>query len=226
MRAGRMAEPDGVKFRAQGAGPAVRDFSMSIHTPIGLGEKVRRDSIASLKHVLSSTLTLQKLYEDHPWAGAGAADHQLHLLCIKHHHEQAQVVDALAERIRLLGGTNIAKAADTAELTPAGRPWDPPAGDAPHFSRLLGAHESAIGLARAAAKEADRQGDPGTNALLIGEVLKLNELQVWFLAGHLAGRGSVRSEDGVARNAQPPGRAGKSPATSDTGVATRLKHLS
>ena len=95
-----------------------------------------------------------------------------------------------------------------------------------HSNSSESVQNTSLGLARAAAKEADRQGDPGTNALLIGEVLKLNELQVWFLAGHLAGRGSVRSEDGVARNAQPPGRAGKSPATSDTGVATRLKHLS
>ena len=39
--------------------------------------------------------------------------------------------------------------------------------------------------ARKAAGEADQAGDPGTNDLLVSNVVRTNELQVWFLAEHL-----------------------------------------
>jgi starvation-inducible DNA-binding protein len=39
--------------------------------------------------------------------------------------------------------------------------------------------------AREFARKADEDGDDGTNDLLISDVIRTNELQVWFLAEHL-----------------------------------------
>ena len=53
------------------------------------------------------------------------------------------------------------------------------------LSRLLEAHEIIIEKLRdAIAKTADTRDD-GTNDLLMSDVLRTNELQVWFIAEHL-----------------------------------------
>jgi starvation-inducible DNA-binding protein len=76
-------------------------------------------------------------------------------------------------------------AADVAETTIIPRP---PRGreEAPvQISRLLEAHEFILNEARAMAREASEVGDDGTNDLLVSDVIRGNELQVWFLSEHL-----------------------------------------
>jgi starvation-inducible DNA-binding protein len=43
------------------------------------------------------------------------------------------------------------------------------------------------------AKQASESGDEGTNDLLISDVVRTNELQVWFLAEHLVDVPTVRA---------------------------------
>jgi starvation-inducible DNA-binding protein len=50
---------------------------------------------------------------------------------------------------------------------------------------MLNAHEEILVEAREAAARAARDGDDGTNDLLVSEVVRTGELQVWFLAEHL-----------------------------------------
>jgi starvation-inducible DNA-binding protein len=105
-----------------------------------------------------------------------------------------QLVDAIAERIQLLGGISIAMAADVAETTFIPRP---PRGreEAPvQISRLLEAHEIVLKEARTSARQAAERGDDGTNDLLVSEVIRRNEVQVWFLAEHLVDVPIVRAE--------------------------------
>jgi len=94
-------------------------------------------------------------------------------------------VDSIAERIQLLGGVSIAMAADVAETTeieppPRGRETAPV-----QLSRLLDAHQIVIRQTRTLARRASELGDDGTNDLLVSDVLRANELQVWFLSEHL-----------------------------------------
>src|SRR5205807_2820205 len=92
--------------------------------------------------------------------------------------------DLIAERIQPLGGVSIAMAADVAEATQIERP---PRGreEVPvQLSRLLDAHQIIIRQTRKLARRASELGDDGSNDLLIGEVLRTNELQVWFLSEH------------------------------------------
>ena len=81
----------------------------------------------------------------------------MHLLFDKHYEEQAELVDAVAERIQLLGGVSIAMAHDVAEMTLIPRP---PKGreEVPvQISRLLHAHEIVLKEARTMARRAPRR---------------------------------------------------------------------
>jgi starvation-inducible DNA-binding protein len=104
------------------------------------------------------------------------------------------LVDLIAERIQLLGGISIAMAADVAEETRIPRP---PRGreEVPvQISRLLEAHELILRQAREAATLADVAEDSGTNDLLVSNVIRTNEMEVWFLAEHLVDAPVVEAE--------------------------------
>jgi starvation-inducible DNA-binding protein len=62
------------------------------------------------------------------------------------------------------------------------------------ISRLLEAHELILKSAHEAAKRADEAGDDGTNDLLVSDVIRTNELQVWFIAEHLVESPTVRAD--------------------------------
>src|SRR5258707_2037582 len=152
---------------------------------IALDENVRAESVGNLNQLLADTMTLRDMYKKHHWQVAGATFYQLHLLFDKHHGEQDELVDTIAERIQLLGGVSIAMAADVAETTIIPRP---PRGreEVPvQISRLLEAHEFILKEARTMAREASEVGDDGTNDFLVSDVIRGKELQVWFLSEHL-----------------------------------------
>src|SRR5258708_8115958 len=70
---------------------------------IALDETACESSINNLNQVLADTMTLRDMYKKHHWQVAGATFYQLHLLFDKHHGEQDELVDIIAERIQLLG---------------------------------------------------------------------------------------------------------------------------
>jgi starvation-inducible DNA-binding protein len=63
---------------------------------------------------------------------------------------------------------------------------------------LLEAHEIILKEARTVAKQAANAGDDGTNDLLVSQVIRTNELQVWFLAEHLVDVPVVRADNAKA----------------------------
>jgi starvation-inducible DNA-binding protein len=162
--------------------------------PLQLEEPVRLEMTEQLNHLLADTITLRDLYKKSHWQVSGATFYQLHLLFDKHYEEQNELVDTIAERIQLLGGISIAMAADVAEMTRIPRP---PKGreEVPvQLSRLLDAHQIIIGACRELAERADKLGDDGTNDLAVSDVLRTNELQVWFVSEHLVNAPLVEAE--------------------------------
>jgi starvation-inducible DNA-binding protein len=153
--------------------------------PLELEEPVRLEMTEHLNQLLADTMTLRDLYKKSHWQVAGPTFYQLHLLFDKHYNEQAELVDTIAERIQLLGGISVAMAADVAEMTRIERPPRDREDVPVQISRLLRAHEQIIVMARKAAGQCDDAGDSGSNDLLVSDALRLNELQVWFLAEHL-----------------------------------------
>ncbi len=153
--------------------------------PLELEEPVRLEMTEQLNQLLADTMTLRDLYKKSHWQVAGPTFNQLHLLYDKHYDEQVELVDSIAERIQLLGGISLAMAADVAETTQIERP---PRGreEVPvQLSRLIDAHQIIIRQARTLARRASQLGDDGTNDLVVSDVLRSNELQVWFLSEHL-----------------------------------------
>ena len=179
--------PERAKPNVGQKSPEIQAFGTIARLPNGLGEKVCRESVERLNQILADTMTLRDLYKKHHWQVSGPTFYQLHLLFDKHFDEQAELVDQLAERIQMLGGISYAMAADVAENTNIPRP---PRGreEVPvQISRLLTAHEIVLLGARASARKASETGDDATNDLLVSDVIRTNEMQVWFLAEHLAG---------------------------------------
>ena len=159
-------------------------FGQLVPRPHGLPEKVAAQSVASLNQALADTITLRDMYKKHHWQVVGPTFNELHLLFDKHFEAQSLLVDSIAERIQVLGGIALAMAADVAEETRIPRP---PRGREPaavQLSRLIDAHTMIAKFAREHADKASDAGDAGTDDLLVSEVLRTNELQVWFLSEH------------------------------------------
>jgi len=163
----------------------IQPFGHLVKLPIALDERACVESVTNLNQLLADTMTLRDLYKKHHWQVAGPTFYQLHLLFDKHYDEQVALVDLIAERIQLLGGVSIAMAADVAETTLIPRP---PRGreEVPvQISRLLHAHEIVLKEARTMARQASEHGDDGTNDLIVSDIIRRHELQVWFLAEHV-----------------------------------------
>ena len=172
----------------------IQAFGQVVHMPIALSQNAARQSVTNLNQVLADTITLRDLYKKHHWQVAGPTFYSLHLLFDKHYEELSELVDALAERVQILGGVSIAMAADVAETTIVPRP---PKGreEVPvQISRLLHAHEIVLKEARTMARLAAEAGDDGTNDLLVSDVIRTNEKQVWFVSEHLVDVPLVKAE--------------------------------
>jgi starvation-inducible DNA-binding protein len=171
----------------------IQPYGHLVKLPIALSESACRESVANLNQLLADTITLRDLYKKHHWQVAGPTFYQLHLLFDKHYEQQNELVDALAERIQLLGGVSIAMAHDVADTTLIPRP---PKGreEVPvQISRLLHAHEIVLKESRTMARLAAEHGDEGTNDLIVSDVIRRNELQVWFVAEHVVDVPLVRA---------------------------------
>ena len=166
-------------------GKEVHRFGMVLDLPIELDASVRRESCELLNGILADSLVLYALYKKHHWNVVGPTFYQLHLLFDKHAEEQQELVDELAERVQMLGGIAVGDPRQAAELTTVPRAPDG-AEDVPAMiTRLLDAHRTIIGKVRAGIETTEKSKDWGSNDLLMGDVLRRNEMQVWFLAEHL-----------------------------------------
>jgi starvation-inducible DNA-binding protein len=172
----------------------IQPFGHLAPMPIALDADVCKESVDNLNQLLAETMTLRDMYKKHHWQVAGGTFYQLHLLFDKHYTEQSELVDTIAERIQLLGGVSIAMAHDVAETTiiprvPRGREEVPV-----QISRLLHAHEIVLKEARTMARLAVEKGDDGTNDMLVSDVIRTNELQVWFVGEHVVDVPLVRAD--------------------------------
>jgi starvation-inducible DNA-binding protein len=161
--------------------------------PIALDEEARSQSCALLNQVLADTMILYSLYKKSHWLVAGHTFYQLHLLFDKHADEQLALVDALAERVQLLGGIAIGDPRHVAEITKINRPPNGREEVPAMISRLLEAHETIIAEVREAIEDTEESKDWGSNDLLMSDVLRTNELQVWFVSEHLVDTPLVRA---------------------------------
>ncbi|QDV69483.1 Fine tangled pili major subunit [Rosistilla carotiformis] len=157
-----------------------------IDIPIGLDRADREKTVYQLNQLLADSIMLKDMYKKHHWQVAGPTFYQIHLMLDKHYAEQVEIVDTIAERIQLLGGAARGMPADVAEKTQIP---NPPRGRellTDQLTRLLQAHEVICTYARFIAQAIGKRGDLGSEDMVVGDVLRVNEFQAWFIAEHLA----------------------------------------
>ena len=162
-----------------------QSFNLARRNPLALDAAVAAASIDDLNQLLADSLTLRDLYKKHHWQASGPSFYVLHLLFDKHFDEQLKLVDLLGERVQTLGGVAIAMGADAAAATLIPRAPRGREDAAAQLERLLQAHEVVLLEARAMARGSAAREDVGTNDIIVSDVIRTNELQVWFLAEHL-----------------------------------------
>src|SRR4029078_128631 len=95
----------------------VQPFGHLVRLPIALSENACKESVQNLNQLLADTIKLRDLYKKHHWQVAGPTFYHLHLLFDKHAEQQGELVDAIAERIQLLGGVSVGTSADVRWVT-------------------------------------------------------------------------------------------------------------
>ncbi len=148
-------------------GVEVQGFGKMRLLPLALNFEARLESVQLLNQILSDSMILYALYID------------------KHADEQLKLIDLLGERVQTLGGVAVGDPRLAAEITTVPRPPDGAEEVPAMLSRLLEAHEIIIEKVREAITKTEESRDDGTNDLLMSDVLRMNELQVWFVAEHL-----------------------------------------
>lgn len=171
--------------RLDASAPQIQRYGTLRHLSIGLPDKARMKSCELLNEILADTMVLYSLYKKHHWLVAGPTFYQLHLLFDKHAEEQLVLIDDLAERVQSLGGIAVGDPRHAATLTTIPRPPDGAEELAVMIDRTLRAHEMVILKVRKGIKTTEESEDWGSNDLLMGDVLRRHELQVWFLSEHV-----------------------------------------
>jgi starvation-inducible DNA-binding protein len=188
-----ITEVDGSQPLLHQHGSEIQQYGTLRDLPIVLNPNTRSESSVLVNQILADTIILYHLYKKHHWLMRGHTFYQLHLLLDKHASEQIELIDALGERVQTLGGVAIADPRHVAEVTKIKRPPNGVEEVPVMLSRLLEAHELIIGELRVAIDKTAANQDSGTNDLLVSQVLRTNETQVWFLAEHLVDTPLVRS---------------------------------
>jgi starvation-inducible DNA-binding protein len=194
---GQVGKDGGLPLEAQPVlnqrSPEIQPYGRLVFYPLALSEEVRRASVEMLNQILVDSLVLSALYKKHHWQVSGATFFQLHRLFDKHFLAQVELVDRLGERVQTLGGIAIAMAHDVADMTKIERPPRGREQVPVQLSRLLEAHEIILRQAHEGVKITAANGDDGTNDLLMSDVIRTNEKQVWFLSEHLVDTPEVRA---------------------------------
>jgi starvation-inducible DNA-binding protein len=184
--------------------PVIQRFGSLAAARLGLTEPVRHRSVAALNRLLAHTMALRDLYRKGQWQTSGATFYALHLLFEKHCGEQVQLMDALAERVQTLGGVARTLASDVIEETRLARAPSGVESPADQLLRLADAHEFLLREARPFAREASAAGDDGSNDLIVGQVIRRNESQSWFVLRHLTAQVAEQASGASDDQPQPP----------------------
>jgi len=185
QRNGRRRSTTSPDPKMDASAPPIQAFGTLRSLPIGLSDKAKTSSCTALNEILADSMVLYALYKKNHWLVAGPTFYQLHLLFDKHAEEQAEIIDVLAERVQSLGGIAVGDPRHAAELTTIPRPPDGAEEVAVMIDRTLRAHETVIKKVRTAITTTEESEDWGSNDVLMSDVLRRHELQVWFLAEHV-----------------------------------------
>lgn len=153
---------------------------------LALNADAVKKNARNLQVILANTIYIYQLYKKYHWHVTGYDFYQYHLLFDKHAGEQPPLIDAIAERMRTLGLDVAALPMDVANDTSLSEKEEVGHDPQAMVRNLLTAHEDYLKLLREAVEVTDETGDDGTNDLLVSEVMRVHELETWFIRSSLA----------------------------------------
>jgi starvation-inducible DNA-binding protein len=141
---------------------------------IGLDAASRQAIVEILKLLLADeTVLASKTHQAH----AGSSGTELNSVCEKQYQQLVEVLDAITERISILGGMNQYSAKELIDLARL----DGKSGTVSDAMGMLADHEAFIRFLREDAQKcSDEFGDQGTFAMLVG-ILRQHEKMAWVL---------------------------------------------
>lgn len=182
--------------RLQQRSREIQGFQQLRSLPLDMSEEVIGQSVTFLNQILADTITLYNLYKKHHWQMAGPTFYELHRLFDKHAAKVLASVDLIAERIQILGGVTSGMPFEVAEHTKIERP---PLGEESvpaMLARTVDAHATIIHVLREGIELTERNKDYGTNDLLVSDLLRMHEMQLWFISQHLVDTPLVSEGEG------------------------------
>ncbi len=174
-------------------GREIQRYGTVTAMPVGVTTEARQANCTMLNQLLADTITLYSLYKKAHWQVKGHTFYQLHLLFDKHAEEQLELVDMIAERVQMLGGVSTGMPAAVAKLSKIENPPDGVEEIPAVISRLLEAHETICNEVNEGIDQSEENKDWGTNDMLMGDVLRTNQMQVWFVGENLVDTPLVRA---------------------------------
>lgn len=150
----------------------------------GLDKKARMQVAKALSQALAETYMLQLKTQFYHWNVTGPHFIALHEMFGAQYDAIVQAVDALAERIRALGGTAPGTFREFSALSGLTEDKSVPANWQAMVKNLLTAHETVVQNLRKSIEVAQHFKDEATTDMLIGR-LDYHEKTAWMLRSHL-----------------------------------------
>jgi starvation-inducible DNA-binding protein len=151
-----------------------------LHTPTDLSELAVGEISAALNGLLADTFALYVKTKNFHWHASGPHFRSYHLFLDEQAEQIEKSVDALAERVRKVGGTTIRSIGHIKKLQRLSDNDDEFVTPIDMLSELMADNKATVENMRTAHKLADKHGDVATASLLevlIDEAEKRN----WFL---------------------------------------------
>src|SRR5271170_852430 len=139
-------------------------------------------TVTILEELLVQSIHLRDLYKSARWQTADVPHRQLHQLFNVHYKEQIRLVDALIDRIRMLGGSGSVFAGDFVKDTQCSCLQLGRKAAFRLVGELLDAHESVLNTAQPARVSGDHEW---ARDFAIGQVVLTNDQQSWTLSEQL-----------------------------------------
>ena len=151
---------------------------------IGLAIDVRHPVVKMLNISLANESVLSQKTRSAHWNGSGPGFLELHIFFESQYKQLNEIVDKIAERTKMLGGTALGSFAEFLEHSQI----EEKLSDIPDVLHLLADHEKVARLLREDIRKCSEEfEDEGTVELLVG-VLRLHEKMAWMLRSYIEPR--------------------------------------
>lgn len=164
-------ENDGHKGQAQ----------ILIQPNIGLEIDVRQPVVEILNNSLANEAVLSQKTRSAHWNGSGKGFFELHILFETQYKQLDEIVNKIAERVRMLGGKAIASYEQFLEQSRV----EEQSAHVPDVLHLLADHETVIRFLREDVRKCTEEyEDEGTIELLVS-IMSLHEKMAWMLRAYV-----------------------------------------